>query len=735
MIFISRPAMCNSHFALVQSFTPNVLQSYFDLKAKEFFMPEPEGDHECLLKCYSQIQFNRSNQIGTLGLQLEKNPSTKKLWEAIKTGDICAFHEETKIPFFGAVSKEELGQIKGRFIYILRGHARVAHPKTINWLRIKDRVYDFSNAGAEETKSRHYFADIETIFEKTSEGKDQIPYLIYLYSETEEIYFWGKDCPNQFAAWLEAQDAQDQIIIWTFNGAKFDLILLMRTFSHYFYPEIKGTPTNIKMLVLNGHIHFYDLRLIFIQGNLDKLAELFKLPNKKGKMEYEKFTEQYFEEKKKEIVEYCQNDCKITAQLFKIMGDKINAFFAEFGRIPPFTFAISLPSLTMKLYKCLFFKEKELFGTENDDLYAIERSAYFGGICLNLKKEFKGPGKLYYYDINSSYPFAMLSPMPWKFIVSNPNPGNDEILDTNLYCISYEIDSIFPCLPFRDKGRLFYFQKGEKEWHWGIEIKLLSSMKKFLKLEVHQELIYEAKPLFRSYMQYLYEKRKNSKSDDEKYWYKILMNSFYGKFGQKDYDDTYYLPSNCVWEADLFTLSKEPHITFLDDSTAKVSIKSKKKNHIGRMVRFASYITAAGRSNLMRYIYQIGEEKIYYCDTDSFVSTQEFTNGVGKELGQIKLEKIITKGEFLAPKLYRFYDSDEVPTMKMKGVKNPIEFFSQEEKEDRVVVNKGTFKRRWGGITIINQEKRISAICGRRIWKNNDSFPFNCFQDYLKTLN
>ena len=48
--------------------------------------------------------------------------------------------------------------------------------------------------------------------------------------------------------------------------------------------------------------------------------------------------------------------------------------------------------------------------------------------------------------------------------------------------------------------------------------------------------------------------------------------------------------------------------------------KLKAIDFIGTLVRFSSYITAIGRIRLSEAVRKVGEENIYYMDTDSIVS-------------------------------------------------------------------------------------------------------------------
>jgi hypothetical protein len=56
--------------------------------------------------------------------------------------------------------------------------------------------------------------------------------------------------------------------------------------------------------------------------------------------------------------------------------------------------------------------------------------------------------------------------------------------------------------------------------------------------------------------------------------------------------------------------------------------------------------------------------KLYYCDTDSIISTHQYQ--WSSNLGGMKLEKVARNGHFVAPKLYRFGDTDD-EFLKAKG--------------------------------------------------------------------
>lgn len=216
------------------------------------------------------------------------------------------------------------------------------------------------------------------------------------------------------------------------------------------------------------------------------------------------------------------------------------------------------------------------------------------------------------------------------------------------------------------------------------------------------------------------------------------MNSLYGKLGQRDFLKTYFLPNHCINEALPFgeNMEKFCHIQILNDDCIEVTKNIKSKNSIGRLVRFSSYIAAKARSNLMNYIYRIGEKEIYYCDTDSFISKFEIKE-TSNELGGLKLEKKIKRAYFYAPKFYELISENEEKVYKLKGIIDSKNAFEEKIKggnqKSIKMVNKGTFKRKFGGVTILDQEKEINLASNRRNWINDDfSKPFKNIDEYLK---
>jgi hypothetical protein len=151
---------------------------------------------------------------------------------------------------------------------------------------------------------------------------------------------------------------------------------------------------------------------------------------------------------------------------------------------------------------------------------------------------------------------------------------------------------------------------------------------------------------------------------------KTLLNSLYGKFGQKSE----------VWEAIEEVEVIDDSINFIVNADTG---KRQSVRHMGKLSEvklgseesFDSFpaisacVTANARDYLWGLMLKVGLENIWYCDTDSL-----FVNQVGferlqdeinpNEIGKLKVEKTTTHLEIRAPKSYTFGEEK-----RLKGVK------------------------------------------------------------------
>jgi hypothetical protein len=215
--------------------------------------------------------------------------------------------------------------------------------------------------------------------------------------------------------------------------------------------------------------------------------------------------------------------------------------------------------------------------------------------------------------------------------------------------------------------------KNEK-WYSGID--LFEAIRIGYEItKVHEIIEFpEAHMIFEHYITTLFKIKEQYKHDKTHVMYivsKLLMNSLYGKFGQKIMEDysaiMTQLPENPEEEwANLTNVE----IEMVFDGLKRVGyIINAKKKEEDLKVSYPSYVAACvvayARRDMSKKLWSIGgytdpNMTYFYTDTDSMVLSKEAFNKmpkkyIGKNLGQFEDEfpndKIIA-GRFLAPKTY-----------------------------------------------------------------------------------
>lgn len=355
---------------------------------------------------------------------------------------------------------------------------------------------------------------------------------------------------------------------------------------------------------------------------------------------------------------YCLRDAEIVYRAMKMFYDVVEGLGGEVG--------FTLASTAMKLFKCVYLDEEYLtpFEWKND----FARQAYFAGRVENYVRGWWED--VLVYDINSAYPWAMT-------YVDLPNPNTLKIVDypTNFYkLLDYEGVAVvdiyikptdLPLLPVK-VGEFTVYPYGELRGCWThLEIRRAIEEGAVIK-QFHSSLysLSTCKPLER-YARELYALRQKYKAEKNPFEVvvKILLNSLYGKFGQRNDSGL------CTWEEltnDIEDLTKYEAIEAIGDKEFGLrKLITPQPNYIN--VLWACYITAGVRLKLFDYVKSLWDD-VYYCDTDSIHTTKMLPTST--ELGGLKLEKCGKWGLYVNPKEYLITDEDKNVIMaKAKGVR------------------------------------------------------------------
>ena len=209
--------------------------------------------------------------------------------------------------------------------------------------------------------------------------------------------------------------------------------------------------------------------------------------------------------------------------------------------------------------------------------------------------------------------------------------------------------------------------------------------------ERHDLLLYQAAPVFREYVETLYAKRMEYKATGDRaaeLVVKLLLNSLYGKFAQRQIDKwrkpdaderlVHYRPGTewdiweeeYEWDANIYLQIDDDLYATPDRQHRAVPVASES------VLSIAGYITAAGRAQLWRGMAGVIDMggTLFMGDTDSLATDVELPASMvdPKELGKWKLEKSVPGSEcnFVAPKHYQFGDE-----IRIKGVTRPASVF------------------------------------------------------------
>ena len=341
---------------------------------------------------------------------------------------------------------------------------------------------------------------------------------------------------------------------------------------------------------------------------------------------------------------YCVRDAMICYKYATHIQETINVLGGEIKT--------TLPATGMDLFRRRYLKRA--IKTPHPAINVLSREAYYGGRCEVFKY---GTGhELYQYDIHSMYPSAILStelPDPAGLYFFGAVKRESFILEREgiTKCRVRAPRMHVPILPVRINGRLV-FPTGEFDGAWCHNELRHALDLGYDVLSIDWQLCSRetCNPL-RQYVRDLYDRKVAAqRSGDPSYFiYKLLLNSIYGKFGQKS-DDSY---------------TRMVRIDLIDDFLEKVGIEvmewqgedyvispvcgTRQPSYVN--VLWAAYITAEARIREYGLLEKVGNN-VAYCDTDCAIGPTVL--GTSDALGGLGLERGPVTFEIRAPKYYRW---------------------------------------------------------------------------------
>lgn len=433
--------------------------------------------------------------------------------------------------------------------------------------------------------------------------------------------------------------APDNTVVYFHNGGKFDF--------HFFKDHIRGN-----MKIIGGRIAECKV------GNVTLRDSFSLLPVGLGGMEkteidYDKMEADVREQHKEEILSYQKDDCVF-------LHNHVTEFINMFGT------HLTMAGAAIKQLKK--FHDVEKITSEGTDKQF--RKFYYGGRVQCIQRGIL-EGDFKVYDVNSMYPSVMkdqLHPISSNYTHYFGKHARAIVERCDFAHIRASNDGALPRVvnPDTAKAKLSFEETEGEFFATGHEIR---AGLKTGRLKIHDALeAYKAEShgTFDEFIDYYYTMRLRAKAngdDMRTLFYKLVMNSAYGKFAQNpdDFKDW------CIVDDEYMEPPWLPELEF-DNGWIIYSRPTSKPLSIFRYnIMTAASITGAARALLLEGLHNAVNP--VYCDTDSIIC--ESLNGDldEKRLGAWKLEASGDSIAIAGKKLYAVKDKGELVKHACKGVR------------------------------------------------------------------
>jgi len=474
----------------------------------------------------------------------------------------------------------------------------------------------------------------------------------------------------------------------------------------------------------------YTIRLVdsynLLQSRLSKLCDTFDTEVKKSYFPYEfvKKNNLFYIGDKPEIKHYNKIDVstynEIPVKNWSLEEQTIfylkNDLISLFNVIDKFKYKIylnyhvhvtkslTISGLAMDIFLRRYYNNNIPL-IKRKSIYNDIKSSYFGGVT----EVYKPHGKhLYYYDVNSLYPYSALNPMPGLNCVYHDkiNKNISELIEDLFgfyYCkIVTPSDSYLGLLPTRTSEGLI-MPLGEIEgWYFSEELKF--AYKHGYNIEIISGYKFDkVDNVFKKYVSEIYKIKSTTIDEVERSIAKSLLNNLLGRFGmgmdkfvtelvtEDKYQDILQTIKvrgvKYIGDKILVTHGKELSLdicnshnvdfnnVFSNTMNSSEKIQFSEDQHHDISIAIASAVTSYSRifMNEIKMLILSKGGNIYYMDTDSIVTDTKLDDTlVGSEIGKFKLVYEVDEAYFISSKTYCLKLSNGKIIIKAKGVYNEL---------------------------------------------------------------
>lgn len=341
-----------------------------------------------------------------------------------------------------------------------------------------------------------------------------------------------------------------------------------------------------------------------------------------------------------QLSEYCRNDVMIEFTNFKLF-----IRFLEANCISRLCYTKASTAMAAYLFR---HYHTPIYIHNNYEAINLERAAYKGGRCECFWLGDLNHESYYVLDVNSLYPFVMQGRLyPVKYVQIQHKVSAQALEHTvqnNMVVAKVQIETTEPVYAIKDKRTIFPV---------GIFDTVLCTPELQYALarghikQVYDCVTYEQAEIFTSYVTTMYALRKEFASAGVKEYdvlCKYLLNSLYGKFGQKA--EQWEKIGNAPDEPDreeLLLTEGIPRVRRLRYLLGELFELKGYTEAFNSFPAIAAHVTAYARMYLWHLMTVCGEGHYFYCDTDSLIVDKIGLNNLAEyrddnELGKLKLE-------------------------------------------------------------------------------------------------
>nr|ABR20837.1 DNA polymerase [Fusarium proliferatum] len=606
----------------------------------------------------------------------------------------------------------------------------------------------------------------------------------------------GFDAPFIIKALLEFNKNVDKAERYTFNSFTRDGNIIRLTIRRRVEGKIRSITLNDSLPILSMSLRslckaykveqaksyfpydFVNKNTLFYVGNTpNKSYYLFSAKDGTSEEDFNKFYESSYSKTwslQQETLNYLMLDLKSLYEVIKIVNLQLFLLFDI-----QMTESSTVSGIAMRIFLNKFYKNTDKLPLINSrQIYNDIYKAYYGGrVEVFIPKPINNE-KLYYYDVNSLYPYASLNDLPglnWNYneFIQKPNLYD---LFGFYYCKVESNNNYLGLLPFRNEKGGLSFPKGKwYGWYFSEELKLAA--KYGYKIEIIKGYTTDkSKNVFEEFVNSIYQVKLKPRNNAEKNVAKLILNSLIGRFGMNPDKlvtkllnnkehltvcSTRVLKNSIILDDDNYLdtfstdINKDVCNEFGLDYTKVLNSKNfyiEKAKPISNntiSISTAAAILSYSRiymADTMQMILNKGG-RIYYTDTDSIVTNIKLPDNMidSNELGKFKLEHEVVEAYFISDKTYLIKNIEGKVIKKAKSVKEDsldikdyIRFYNMEVYESAI---KTTAKRDYtrGSVNIdskkvtlnIDKYTKRERIFINKSWVNSKPIWINCVDKSL----